>query len=190
MTKNDIQTGDNFLVRGDSFLSRNICKVMRKWAKKNGYSDDVIKNVMSHAAVFVVHKELPNIPYLYGSTESGYKPIEFEKHYSWENDEFIIMRRKKGMNNEQKAKTLRYCLHLTTVSILYQYWNFFQWLLLVYLNINTFRKDREAFTYCYESCYLTRRQIDTYPFIAHPDIFQLLTDENYEIIYKSKKVYE
>lgn len=83
----EVETGDNFLVRGSSFLSRSICHVMRKWAKKVGYAQYLVDIVMSHAAVVVVHKELPDIPYLYGSTESGYKPIEFEKHYSWDNDE-------------------------------------------------------------------------------------------------------
>lgn len=188
----DIQTGDNFFVRGDSFLSRSICHVMRKWGKKRGYSLDIISKVMSHAAVFVVHKELPDVPYLYGSTESGYKPIEFDKHYSWDEDEFIIMRRIGGLNDEQIGKVLRFVLHLTTVSLLYQYWNLIQWLLLVYLNINTFTWDSDDFTYCYESCYLTRREIDSddYPKIKNPDIFQLLTGNKYEVIYYSKKFLE
>lgn len=189
-SKQELQTGDNFLVRGSSFLSKSICKVMRKWAKKKGYSKYLVDRVMSHAAVVIVHTELPNIPYLYGSTESGYKPIEFDKHYDWDNDEFIIMRRRNGMNDDQKAEVLRYCLHLTTVSIFYQYWNLIQWILLVYLNFNTFKKDREAFTSCYESCYLTRREVEPnkYPYLPNPDVFMLLGDDNYEIIYVSDKL--
>lgn len=186
----DIQTGDNFFVRGPSFLSRGITHVMKKWAKKKNYPKYLIDIVMSHAAVFVVHNELPDIPYLYGSTESGYKPLEFKKHYDWDEDEFVIMRRVSGMNDVQKSEVLRYCIHLSTVSIFYQYWNLIQWLLLVYLNVNTFTKDREAFTYCYESCYLTRKEVDPtkYSYLPNPDIFMLLGDENYEIIYKSNRL--
>ncbi len=114
--------------------------------------------------------------------------IEFDKHYDWDEDEFVIMRRKGGLNKEEKARAIRYCLHLATVNIFYQYWNLIQWLLLVYLHINTFWKDREAFTYCYESCYLSRKDLDPgeYKDCKNPDVFMLLSDPNYEIIYISE----
>lgn len=189
---NEVETGDDFLVRGSSFLSRSICHVMVKWGKQKGYDLQVIALVMSHAAKFVRHTELPDTPFLYGSTESGYKPLEFERHYSWDEDEFIIMRKVGGLSSEQKSKVLRFVIHLVTVSIMYQYWNLIQWLLLVYLHINTFTWDSEDFNYCYESCYLTRRELnpEDYPSTKNPDIFQLILGKGYEIIHYSKKLKE
>ena len=178
MTIQEIKTGDTFLVKGKSFLSRSICKVMKRWGKKNNYP---LNFIFSHAATFVwIYDTL----YLFGSTESGYKPLEFDKHYSWDKDEFAVMRRSKELSEEETNKTVRYVMHLNTVSLTYQYWNFFQWLLLVYLNINTFKKDSDDFTYCFESEMMRRKELNPswYGDVYRTDIFQLFYDRHYGVI--------
>lgn len=182
MNINEIQTGDTFLVNRDKFLSRTICKVMKHYGKKKGYDTSLI---YSHAARFVwMFGEL----YLFGSVENGYNPILFRKHYDWDNDDFAVMRRKNPLTDKDKDQTANYCLHLDTVSISYQYWNFIQWLLYVYVGIDTFKKDTDKFTYCYESERMARKNLNPefYKRVNRTSIFQLLYDENYEIIYTSK----
>jgi len=180
--KEDIKTGDTFLVRSDTFLSKTICKVMRHWGKKNGYPTDMI---YSHAARFVW---LADELYLFGSVENGYNPILFDRHYDWDHDDFVVMRRKTPLTPEEEKQTIHYVLHLDTVSVSYQYWNFIQWLLLVYLNIDTFKEDGDKFNYCYESEARARRNLNPefYDKVYKASVFDLLYDPNYEIIYKSK----
>lgn len=184
MDKNQIKTGDTLLVNGKSFLSKTIQKVMKKWGKKHGYPTNII---YSHAARFVwVADEL----YLFGSVDNGYNPILFDRHYDWETSDFAVMRRKTPLTPAEENQTINYVLHLDTVSISYQYWNFIQWLLLVYLNINTFKKDSDKFTYCYESEMKARKNLNPEYYkdnIHQTDIFELLYDKNYDIIYRSKE---
>jgi hypothetical protein len=179
----DIQTGDSFLVRNrKDWLSNIICAVMKKWGKKKGYNVDLL---FSHAARFVwIADEL----YLFGSIDVGYRPILFRLHYNWENDEFVIMRRKTELTEKEKKQTTNYCLHLTTISLMYQYWNFIQWLMLVYLGINTFGGKGDRANYCYESEDKCRKDLNPewYGDISEVSIFNLLYDKNYSIIYKSK----
>ena len=183
MNINDIQDGDTFLVRSSSFLSKMICKVMTHWGKKKGYE---VKPMYSHAARFIwIADEL----YVFGSVANGYNPLLFEKEYNWDTDDFAVMRRKKPLTKAEKKQTTRFVLHLDSISIMYQYWNFLKWLLLVYLNINTFGKGNDKMMYCYESEERARKDLnpENYGIISETDIFDLLYDKNYEVIYKSKQ---
>ena len=180
---NEVKDGDTFLVRTDSWLSRTICNVMRRWGKKKKRP---LTPIYSHAARFAwIADEL----YLFGSVENGYNPILFRKHYDWDQTDFAIMRRKKELSVEEKKQTINYMLHLDTISISYQYWNFIQWLLLVYLNIDTFGNDSKKFMYCYESERYARKNLnpDRYGNVSRTDIFDLLYDPNYDVVYKSKQ---
>ena len=182
MNIEDIKTGDSFLTRSDTFISKAICRVMTKWGKKKGYPTDL---VYSHAARFIwIADEL----YLFGSVDNGYQPILFKLHYDWDKDNFAIMRRKTILTKNEEIQTTNYCIHLDTVSISYQYWNFVQWLIKVYLGINLFRKDSDSYTYCYEGERKCRKNLnpENYGDTYITDIFQLLYDKNYKIIYKSK----
>jgi hypothetical protein len=182
MKLENIKTGDTFLVKSDTFISKAICSVMKRWGKKNNYPTDLI---YSHAARFVwIAKEL----YLFGSVDNGYQPILFKLHYDWNKDDFCIMRRKTPLTEAEEIQTTNYCLHLDTVSVSYQYWNFVQWIVKVYLGWNWFKKDSDGFTYCYESEMKDRKNLDpdNYGDVYITDIFQLLYDKNYNIIYKSK----
>jgi len=98
------------------------------------------------------------------------------------------MRRKTELSEAETIQTFNYCLHLDSVSIMYQYWNFVQWLFLVYLGINTFKKDNDGFTYCYESEAKARKNLnpENYGDVEQTDIYKLLLDPNYHIIYKSQ----
>ena len=179
----DIKTGDSLLVKSDSFLSKTICKVMKHWGKKNNYDTSII---YSHAGRFIwIADEL----YVFESVDNGYNPRLFKLHYNWETNDFAVMRRKKALTIAEQKQTTTYCLHLDTISLMYQYWNFFQWLALVYLNINTFKEDSDKFNYCYESECKARKNLnpDKYGKVNQTDIFDLLHDENYEIIYRSKE---
>jgi len=182
----EVKTGDTFLGYSDTFLGRSIRSVMRRWGKKKGYDTWLIPN---HAARYVLVNKIPT-PYLFGSIESGYKPIEWAKHYDWEKDKFVVMRRKTPLTESEETQTTRYCLHLVTVSWVYQLWNFMQWIMLVYLGIDTFRPDRDAFTYCYESERKARKDLnpDNYGDVSRTDIFDLLYDPNYELIFISEEL--
>ena len=184
MNINDIKDGDTLLVNNGSWLSNTICKVMKKWAKRRGFP---LTPIYSHAARFAwIEGEL----YVFGSVESGYKPWLFHRHYDWDNGDFAIMRRKEELSEEERKQTIHYMLHLDTISISYQYWNFIQWLILVYLRINTFGKDSDKFMYCYESEMAARKNLDPthYPGDrSKTDVFDLLYDPFYEVIYKSKQ---
>lgn len=179
----EIKTGDTFLVKSNSFLSKTICKVMKHWGKKRGFPVDVI---FSHAARFVW---IADKLYVFESVDNGYNPRLFELHYDWVESDFAVMRRKTPLTPKESKQTTNYCLHLDTISLSYQYWNFFQWLFLVYLGINTFKKDSDKFEYCYESERKARKDLnpEKYGNVNQTDIFDLLYDENYEIIYKSKQ---
>lgn len=182
MNINDVKTGDSFLVRDNSFLSKTICAVMKHWGKKNSYNVDIL---YSHAARFVwVADEL----YLFGSVVNGYNPIIFNRHYNWETDNFVVMRRNVPLTEAEEKQTTNYVLHLDTVSIGYQYWNFIQWLLLVYLRIDTFKNDNEKFNYCFESERRARKNLnpDQYGNVAKTDMFDILYDKNYSIIYRTR----
>lgn len=182
MKINEIKNGDSFLVKSNSFLSKAICKVMKHYGKKKGYDTSIL---YSHAARFCwIAGEL----YLFGSVDNGYNPILFRLHYDWDKDDFAIMRRNTELSEKEELQTINYCMHLDTVSISYQYWNFFCWIFLVYLNINLFRKDSDSFTYCYESERKARKNLnpENYGDTSQTDIYQLLYDNNYKIIYKSK----
>ena len=183
MNINDIKTGDSFLVKRNSFLSKTICAVMKHWGKKNGYKVDLL---FSHAARFVW---IADTLYIFGSVDNGYQPLVFSRHYDWNNDDFAVMRRKTPLTHAEENQTSNYCLHLDTISLSYQYWNFIQWLLLVYLNINTFGNDSDKFNYCFESERKARKDLnpENYGNVNKTDIFDLLYDKNYDIIYKSKQ---
>lgn len=185
MELKDVKTGDTLLVNADTFLSRTIKKVMKYWGKKKGYDTSIL---YSHAGRFVwIADEL----YVFESVDNGYNPRLFKRHHDWIDSDFAVMRRREPLSLKESKQTTNFCLHLDTVSIGYQYWNFIQWLLLVYLGINTFNKkeDRDKFEYCYESEREARKNLnpDQYGNVDQTDIFQLLYDPNYEILYKSKQ---
>jgi hypothetical protein len=183
MNISDIKNGDSFLIKSNSFLSKTICAVMKHWGKKKDYDISIL---FSHAARFIwIADEL----YIFGSVDNGYKPLLFKLHCNWNADDFAIMRRRTPLTKAEENQTINYVLHLDTLSIAYQYWNFVQWLLLVYLNINTFKRESDKFNYCFESERKARKNLnpDQYGSVAETDIFDLLYDKNYEIIYKSKQ---
>ena len=184
MDKKDIKTGDTLLVNRNNFLSRTIRKVMKKWGKRQGYPTNIL---YSHAARFVW---IADTLYVFGSVENGYQPWDFDKHYDWENDDFAVMRRKTPLSEAEEKQTINYVLHIDAVSVSYQYWNFIQWLLLVYLHIDTFKNDSDKFTYCYESEHKARKNLNPEWYmgsVAQTDIFELLYDQNYDLLYKSKQ---
>jgi hypothetical protein len=181
MEKEEVKTGDTFLVKSDTFLSRIICKVMKRWGKRKGYDTSI---VYSHAARFIW---IDNVLYLFGSVINGYNPIEFDDNYDWKTTDFAVMRHKPPLTDDEEKRTRTFCLHLDSVSITYQYWNFVQWLALVYLRINLFTKDSEKFCYCYESERMCRKDLypQNYGDVNRTDVFDLLFDKDYEIIYRS-----
>ncbi|MFA5153584.1 MAG: hypothetical protein WC554_13555 [Clostridia bacterium] len=122
MNLNDVKTGDTLLVKNNKFLSKTICKVMKCWGNKNGYPTNII---FSHAARFIW---LADKLYVFESVDNGYNPRLFELHYDWKTSDFVVMRRKILLTEEEMKQTTNYCLHLDTISLSYQYWNFFQWL--------------------------------------------------------------
>ena len=195
MTPIEIKTGDTLLIMDKkSFISKSIVKVMKKWAwKKYKIANPPI--VLSHAARFA---KVYNTTYVYGSIDSGYKPWEFDKHYSFDSGEYsiVIMRRKIPLTPTEEERTFRYIQELTAVSFAYQYANFIKWLALVYLNINLFKLSdkisklfsiQRKITYCYESEYMCRKNLNpkNYGDTYQVDFFMLINDPNYEIIYKS-----
>lgn len=195
MTPIEIKTGDTLLIMDKkAFISKTIVKTMKKWTwKKYKVANPPI--VLSHAARFA---KVYDTLYVYGSIDSVYKPWEFDKHYSFEGDEYsiVIMRRKTPLTPEEEITTFRYIQNLTAVSFTYQYTNFIKWLALVYLNINLFKiSDKIAklfgtqrkITYCYESEYMCRKELnpENYGETYQVDFFMLINDPNYEIIYKS-----
>jgi hypothetical protein len=183
-----IKTGDNLLIRNpNDFVSRSIVGVMKDYAKEQGYTSDPnfdINFTFSHAATFVwVGGKL----YLYGSIDSGYKPILFNKHYDWYNDQYCIMRRNGELTIEDENTVITECQHLVTVSNGYRYWMFLGWLAKVYLNFNTFgKRSPEHFTYCYESTRLVRQALsgNTDP-TAITDVYELIYDPEYSVIYRN-----
>jgi hypothetical protein len=187
MELQSIKTGDVLLVTSyNSFISKAIVHVMKRWAKKLGLKPDFI---LSHAGTFVW---INGILYVYGSIDSGYKPWIFEDHYDLNspNQGIVIQRRNIPLTKEEEDKTVKYVQHLTTVSLMYQYWNFIQWLILVYLGWNLFRKDRDAFTYCFEAEYKRRKDLNPewYPGQDYRvDFFMLSMDKHYPIIFKHLK---
>ena len=184
MNINDIKDGDTLLVNNGSWLSNTITKVMTKWGKRRGLP---VKPMYSHAARFVwIEDKL----YVFGSVDNGYQPWEFNKHYDWENGDFAVMRRKEPLTEKERKQTIHYMLHLDTISISYQYWNFIQWLILVYLRLDTFWNDSKKYMYCYESERECRKNLNPENYmgnISKTDIFDLLYDPFYEVIYKSKQ---
>lgn len=186
MNIDQIETGDTYLTTAyNDFISRSIIDVMKKWNKKKGYSNDI---VLSHACTFVwIADEL----YVYGSIDSGYKPWLFKKHYSLDdpNRGSVIMRRKKLLSAKEERQTINYIQHLVTVSFMYQYWMLIQWSLLVFFGINLFRRDSDKFTYCYESEYMRRKNLNpsNYGETFQVDFHMLIDDPNYEIVYSNLK---
>jgi len=185
-TENDIQTGDSLLITTyNSFISKTIVKVMRKYNKQRNINCPI---VLSHAARFIrIAGEL----YVFGSIDSGYKPWLFKKHYSLTdpNEGMVIMRRKTPLTDKEKDQTTNYCLHLTTVSFMYQYWALLQWLLLVYLKIDTFKKDSDKTNYCYESEHECRKDLnpESYGETYKTPFHILINDPNYRIEFNNTK---
>ena len=197
MDINFIKTGDNFLTTDyNDFVSKSIVAVMKKYAKQKGIKADI---VLSHAAEFVwIAGEL----YVYGSIDSGYKPWIFNKHYSLtgSTEGCVIMRRKIPLSIEEQNKITNYCQYLVGMSFMYQYFNLIKWLALVYLHINLFKLSYKIskffntvykITYCYQSTYMCRKNLNPEYYNNHEDymvdFFMLINDENYEIIYKNLK---
>lgn len=184
MELKEIKTGDTLYVSDKkSFVSRTIVKVMKHYAKKKKIKYDFI---FSHAARFIW---IADKLYVYGSIDSGYKPWVFENHYSLNDPDkpCAISRRKTKLSKEEEKQTTHYCQHLVTVSLAYQYWALFLWLLLAYLNIDLFRNDSDNFTYCYEAEEMCRKNLNpaNYGQTYKTDFFMLCNDPNYDVIFKS-----
>jgi hypothetical protein len=147
MNINNIKTGDVFLTYGGTFLSKSIRYFMKLFAKKNHIKYDWIA---SHAATFIW---IDNILYLGESVDNGYHLRVFDKHYSFDKDDYCILRSNKSYSKDEESKAISYILHLQTISDFYQYTNFIQWPLYIVFGINTFGKSGSRTTYCYESTY-------------------------------------
>lgn len=185
-TIDQIQTGDTLLVTNyKDFVSKTIVSTMKKYNKQNNINCPI---VLSHSARF---SRIAGKLYVFGSIDSGYKPWIFEKHYSLNdpNEGLVIMRRKVPLTFKEKMQTINYMMHLTTISFMYQYWALLQWLLLVYLKIDTFKEDSDKTTYCYEGELKCRKDLNpsnygqTYKVPFHI----LINDPLYEIIYNNTK---
>jgi hypothetical protein len=182
MRKEEVQTGDNFFIKGSGLISDTICTTMIRWGKQQEYDTS---RVYSHAGTFVwIGGEL----YVFGSIDSGFKPWLFNYHYDWDKDDFMIQRRNIPLSFSDTNLVVHTCMHYVTVSLLYQYWNFIQWLVLVYLHINLFRKGSQDFTYCYNSTKLIRKALnpEKYNDEGLTDIFTLIYDPNYYTLYTSR----
>jgi hypothetical protein len=193
----DIKTGDSILVTNyNNFLSNTIRKVMFKFGKQENIITDTI---LSHACTAVwIDNEL----YAFGSVESGYKPWLFKLHYSLQDlnrNGIVVMRRNEPLSKEEEVKLRHYCIHLNTISIAYQFWNFIQWLAYVYCTVkvkgkrfrlNLFTKDADAFNYCYESGMLCRKWLnpDNYKDCCITSFFDLYFDSSYHVVYKNIKM--
>ena len=183
MKLSDVKTGDSFGFRGNSFVSKVILNTMKYWGKRHGYNVDKLYSHFGRA-VWIANKL-----YIFGSIDSGYKPWLFELHYDWELDDFIIMRRTKELVIIEEIDTTHFCMHLTTINLFYQYLALLQWLILVYLRINTFKNHpSNDFTYCYRAELMCRADLnpENYKQTSVVDVFMLRDDPNYEIIYSSK----
>lgn len=191
----DIKDGDTLLVTNHkSFVSRTIVKVMRHWGKKlvkrGIYTQEQVDSlhIQSHAARLFWDRGLL---YVYGSIDSGYKPWLFERHYNWATSDFTIMRRKTPLTSTEAAVSFHFAQHLVAISLGYQFVNFLQWLATVYLGIrgfNTRKDDNDKFEYCYESEREHRKHLNPewYGNVDQTDIYDLMLDPHYEIIYQSK----
>jgi hypothetical protein len=185
----DIKTGDCLLTTDyKAFLSKSIVKVMNHWKKKQKIV--CTEATLSHAGTFAwIAGEL----YVYGSIESGYKPWLFKVHYSFDNvnEGDIVMRRVTPLTPEEENIVINYVQHLITISISYQFWNFIQWIMLVYFNVDWFKKDSDDFTYCYESQHLVRKHLnpDKYGDTYKTSYFDLVNDPNYSVIFRHEKSY-
>jgi hypothetical protein len=193
METSQIKTGDNFFTTDyNSFVSKTICKVMLKWAQKKkipiALDSKGSKIILSHACTFVW---IADKLYVMGSIDSGYKPWLFDNHYKLNdpNEGVAIMRRKIPLTKDEENALTHEALHLVGVSFMYQYWNLIQWLALVYLGINLFKKDSDAVTYCYESTYLLRKKLNpnNYGQTFMVDLFSLTNDTLYSFIYTNVK---
>lgn len=185
MKLNEIKTGDNLLVTSNKWLSRTIVKVMKDWGKKTNRHLD---KVYSHAGTLIWSGgEL----YVFESVDGGFKPRLFEDHYDLVDSDLAIMRRNKPLNKTDEDRVINAAFRLTRKSTSYQYWNFIQWLSTVYLGIkmfNTKKEDNDKFEYCYESTMEIRKALnpENYGNVDMTDIYDLMLDPNYKVIYQSK----
>lgn len=186
MELKDVKTGDTLLVSNRrSLISRLIIREMKKWGKKK-YPEYAGEKVWSHAGTFVW---IEGSLYVFESVDNGYKPRLFARHYNWYSSDMAVMRRNTELTKDEEVRLTHFCLHLVTISLSYQFWNFIQWLVLINTGKNWFpkREDNDKHEYCYESAMECRKFLnpDNYGNVDQTDIYQLLHDTNYKLIYTS-----
>lgn len=147
MKTKDIQSGDILAIKGEGFPSPQIIYFMKQYAKKKGIKYDFIG---SHLATCFWDKNTGKL-LVAESVDNGFHFREFEKHYDLAKGNIKILRPITPYSEKEIENMWNYAMHLQTVNLGYQYWNFIQWILYIELGISTFGKGGTKFTYCYES---------------------------------------
>lgn len=184
MNIEEIKTGDIYLVKSNSFLSKAIRWFMKLYAKKFKivYNPD---KIYSHAATLVW---IDDILYIAESVDNGFHLRIFDRHYDLNPEYCTILTPIKSYDESEIHSILHYSLNLATVSQVYQYWNFIQWPLYILSNkkINLFGKGKNrGITYCYESTQMIKQEIRPYDYkdsSVITDFFTLYNDPNFKII--------
>ena len=187
-----LQTGDRILVNSKSFLSRTIQKVMRRYAKQEGISDEY---TYSHAGTIVI---LNGEEYVAESVENGFRLRWLFRHYNAYYDDMMIIRQKLPLTDQELVETEDEALYLQEVNNFYQYWGLLSWLLYVYVTfkwrgkyrrINFFGKGNKFSNYCYEGAYRIAKHVRPKDFQKNPEIvtcYDLYDPNRDEIVYRNK----
>ena len=124
-----IHSGDIGVFAGKSTVSKLIIHYMKEYRDNGKFNIDkgIIELlngfVPSHLATFFwIDRQL----YLFGSIESGFKPILFKDHM-YDYTSFMIIR-KSGYTIEKVSKGLKYAMTSTGKSSIYPYWRLPLWI--------------------------------------------------------------
>jgi len=175
----DIKSGDKIAIRSNSFLSKVICYFMKQFAEKNLIKYDWIG---SHLATCFWDKNTGNL-LVAESVDNGFHFREFKKHYDLDKDDIKILTPKIPYTDKQISDMWNYAMHLQTINLGYQYWNFIQWILYIETKINLFGKGGKKFTFCYESTYLLSQITDPINFDIKNEIISFFD------VYYNKALY-
>lgn len=143
----NIKSGDIFLIKGKGFISDSIVHFMKRYAKKKNIKYDWIG---SHAGTLFWDKNSGRLV-IAESVDNGFHIRIFDKHYNLEKDNYRIITPIVPYSESEQQRLWNEAMHLQTINIGYQYWNFAQWILYIETGINIFAKHGDRFTYCYES---------------------------------------
>lgn len=149
ITESDIKTGDLFLCKSNSFLSKAIVKFMYKYAKDNKIKIKK-EEIFSHAGIFIRTND--NILRIAEAVENGFRIREFTKYYKLDNQKNCVLRLKFDISDYDILKIEKEIYRLQEINISYQFWNFLQWINFIIFKRNLFQNS-ERFLYCYEAAY-------------------------------------